>query len=122
MRGGGPFADTETSGRPDQDRPAGCLETGASALEGLKFAHDWQQVVLQEYIDAVKAASERVKSMTDQMMRVLPQWRMAPIVDALTALRGLDKLSAMTLLAELGDIKPLPVAPATDGLPGSGAQ
>ena len=73
-------------------------------LEGLKFAHDWQQVVLQEYIDAVKAASERVTSMTDQMMRVLPQWRMAPIVDALTALRGIDKLSAMTLLAELGDI------------------
>ena len=73
-------------------------------LEGLKFAHDWQQVVLQEYIDAVKAASERVTSMTDQMVRVLPQWRMAPIVDALTALRGIDKLSAMTLLAELGDI------------------
>ncbi len=73
-------------------------------LEELKFAHDWQQVVLQEYIDAVKAASERVASMTDQMMRVLPQWKMAPIVDALTALRGIDKLSAMTLLAELGDI------------------
>ncbi len=73
-------------------------------LEGIKFAHDWQQVVLQEYIDAVKAASERVADMTAQMMRVLPQWRMAPIVDALTALRGIDKLSAMTLLAELGDI------------------
>ena len=28
-------------------------------LEGLKFAHDWQQVVLQEYIDAVKAAQTR---------------------------------------------------------------
>ncbi len=39
-----------------------------------------------------------------QMLRVLPQWRMAPVVDALTALRGIDKLSAMTLLAELGDI------------------
>ena len=38
------------------------------------------------------------------MMRVLPHWRMALIVDALTALRGIEKLSAMTLLAELGDI------------------
>ncbi len=73
-------------------------------LEGLKFAHDWQQVVLQEYIDAVKAAQARVAEMTAQLMRVLPQWRLAPIVDALTALRGIDKLSAMTLLAELGDI------------------
>jgi transposase len=73
-------------------------------LEALKFAHDWQQVVLQEYIDAVKAASQRVADMMGQMLRVLPQWRLAPVVDALTALRGIDKLSAMTLLAELGDI------------------
>jgi transposase len=73
-------------------------------LESLKFAHDWQQVVLQEYIDAVKAASARVVEMMGQMLRVLPQWRMAPVVDSLTALRGIDTLSAMTLLAELGDI------------------
>jgi transposase len=73
-------------------------------LESLKFAHDWQQVVLQEYIEATKAASRRVADMMDQMLRVLPQWRLAPVVDALTALRGIDKLSAMTLLAELGDI------------------
>jgi transposase len=73
-------------------------------LESLKFTHDWQQVVLQEYIDAVKAASWRVAALMGQMQRVLPQWRLAPVVDGLTALRGIDKLSAMTLLAELGDI------------------
>jgi transposase len=73
-------------------------------LEGLTFAHDWQQVVLQEYIDAVKAAGQRVADMRGQMRQVLPQWRLAPVVDALTALRGIDQLSAMTLLAELGDI------------------
>lgn len=28
-------------------------------LEGLRFEHDWQYVVLQEYIDAVRAASQR---------------------------------------------------------------
>jgi transposase len=73
-------------------------------LQELKFAHDWQQVVLQEYIEAVKAASRRVADMMGQMERVLPQWRLAPVVNSLTALRGIDKLSAMTLLAELGDI------------------
>jgi len=73
-------------------------------LEGLRFGHDWQQVVLQEYVNAVKAARRRVADMMDQMVRVLPQWRLAPVVDALTALRGIDRLSAMTLLAELGDI------------------
>ena len=73
-------------------------------LEGLRFAHDWQQVVLQEYIDAVRAASQRVADITAQMERVLPQWSLAPVVDSLVALRGIDKLAAMVLLAELGDI------------------
>ena len=49
-------------------------------LESLKFPHDWQQVVLQEYIDAVKAASQRVADITAQMERVLPQWSLAPVV------------------------------------------
>ena len=73
-------------------------------LEALRFAHDWQQVVLQEYIDAVRAASQRVADITAQMERVLPQWTLAPVVDSLVALRGIDKLAAMVLLAELGDI------------------
>jgi transposase len=37
-------------------------------------------------------------------MRVLPQWSLAPVVDSLVALRGIDKLAAMVQLAELGDI------------------
>jgi len=73
-------------------------------LESLRFGHDWQQVVLQEYIDAVKAASHRVADITAQMERVLPQWSLAPVVHSLVALRGIDKLAAMVLLAELGDI------------------
>ena len=79
-------------------------QTHYNWLESLRFAHDWQQVVLQEYIDAVKAASRRVADLTDQMMRVLPQWSLAPVVDALVALRGIDKLAATVVLAELGDI------------------
>ena len=73
-------------------------------LESLRFAHDWQQVVLQEYVDAVKAASRRVSDITAQMEQALPQWSLAPVVASLVALRGIDKLAAMVLLAELGDI------------------
>jgi transposase len=79
-------------------------QTHYNWLESLRFPHDWQQVVLQEYIDAVKVASQRVFDITDQMERVLPQWSLAPVVDSLVALRGIDKLAAMVLLAELGDI------------------
>ncbi len=73
-------------------------------LEALRFEHAWQQIVLQEYIDAVEAATARVAQMTGQMMTVLPSWSLAPVVDSLVALRGIDKISAMVLLAELGDI------------------
>ncbi len=79
-------------------------QTHYNWLESLRFNHDWQQVVLQEYIDAVKAASRRVADITAQMERVLPEWSLAPVVDSLVALRGIDKLAAMVLLAELGDI------------------
>ncbi len=73
-------------------------------LESLTFPHPWQQVVLQEYLEAVRAASGRVAEMTEQMMQALPQWSLAPVVDSLVALRGVDKVAAIGLLAELGDL------------------
>lgn len=79
-------------------------QTHYNWLQSLRFEHDWQQIVLQEYIDAVKAADQRLADLTAQMERVLPQWSLAPVVDSLMALRGIDKLAAMVLLAELGDI------------------
>ena len=74
-------------------------------LESLTFAHDFQQIVLQEYIEAVRAASRRVADLDAQLERALPRWSMAPVVAALVALRGIDRLSAMVLLAELGDLR-----------------
>ncbi|MCP4283663.1 MAG: IS110 family transposase, partial [Gammaproteobacteria bacterium] len=91
-------------GQPWPSNRTRWTKTHYNWLESIKFAHDWQQVVLQEYIDAVKAASQRVADITAQMERVLPLWSMAPVVDSLVALRGIDKLAAMVLLAELGDI------------------
>jgi len=79
-------------------------QTHFNWLESLKFPHDWQQVVLQEYIEAVRAAGERVADMTKQMEMILPQWSLAPVVYSLVALRGFGKLSAMGFMAELGDV------------------
>jgi len=73
-------------------------------LESLTFAHAWQQVVLQEYLEAVRAATHRVDELTGELMGALTQWSLAPVVDSLCALRGVDKLVAITVLAELGDL------------------
>lgn len=73
-------------------------------LESLRFEYGWQQIVLQEYIAAVKAATQRVADITAQLLQALEQWTLAPVVEALVALRGIDKIAATVLLAELGDI------------------
>lgn len=73
-------------------------------LELLTFEQPWQQVVLQEYILSARAATQRVVDLTDQMMRALPDWSLAPVVESLIAMRGIDKIAAMILLTELGDI------------------
>lgn len=73
-------------------------------LESLTFAHPWQQVVLQEYVEAVRGASERVEALTAELMHAQAQWSLAPVVDSLIALRGVDRIAAITILAELGDL------------------
>lgn len=73
-------------------------------METRKFPHEWQQIVLQDYIDAVKAAKKRVAGITEEMRRALDYWSMAPVVYSLMALRGIDMVSAMGVLAELGDL------------------
>lgn len=73
-------------------------------LEELRFDHDLHYTVLQEYINAVKQADERLRTMDTLMLKELPKWSMAPVVDALKALRGIDTTAAMILLSELGDI------------------
>jgi transposase len=73
-------------------------------LESLTFEHPWQQEVLNEYLTAVQAASARVEDLNQALSRALEQWSLAPVVRSLMALRGIDQLAAITILAELGDI------------------
>ncbi len=73
-------------------------------LETVKFDSPIQQLVLQEYIDAVKAAQRRVVGLEEQMVQVLAGWSLRPVVEGLMALRGVSLITAMTILAELGDI------------------
>ena len=73
-------------------------------LDKQRFELDWQEWAFREYLDGVRAASDKVAALTGQLERALPDWSMAPVVRSLVALRGVDKLTAMTLLAELGDV------------------
>lgn len=73
-------------------------------LETLSFGHSAQQITFQEYVDAVAAATKVVKALEDDMLRALEEWSLAPVVTGLRALRGVDLIVAMTVVAELGDV------------------
>jgi len=73
-------------------------------LEGLKFDIAVQQIVFQEYVDAVKQGEARVAGLEKEMEKALANWVLAPVVEALMALRGIKLITAMTIMAELGDI------------------
>ena len=77
-------------------------------LESLRFPTAVQQAVLQGYMDMEKQAVEAVNDATAQIEFAMEQWSLAPVVKSLVALRGVDKLAAVTLLAELGDISRFP--------------
>jgi transposase len=72
-------------------------------LTTLRFDHSAQQVVLQDYINAVTGAEERVERLTQQIAELGQNWSQAPVVAALQAMRGVAFVVAVTVVAEVGD-------------------
>ena len=73
-------------------------------LESLDFPYDNQAEVRDEYIAAVRMSSSRMADLDQKLNQALQDWSWAPLANSLMALRGFDKLSAVTLLSELGDV------------------
>jgi len=59
--------------------------------------------VLQDYIHAVEDAEARLERLERQIEELLPGWSMAPVVEALQAMRGVGLIVATTVVAEVGD-------------------
>jgi len=74
-------------------------------LADIKMSHPAQQITLQEYIHSVEECSERVGRLTEQILKLLPSWRMAPVVTALQGLRGVATVVAVTMVVEIGDLR-----------------
>jgi len=70
-----------------------------------RFDHAAQQIVLEELIRAVEQAEARRDRLEQQMAALLPSWSLRGVVAALQALRGVALLSAITLMAEIGDFR-----------------
>lgn len=74
-------------------------------LIALRFEQVGQQAVLREYIHALDQAQASLKRLEKEMDELSRSSVHAPVIAALQALRGIQQLTAVTLVAELGDLR-----------------
>jgi transposase len=61
-------------------------------------------MVFQEYVQTVTAQTERLGRLDLELHEQVHTWRLAPVVEALQALRGVQFPVAVTTVAERGDL------------------
>jgi transposase len=73
-------------------------------LRELVLPHPAMKVILEEYLQGIDAAHDRVQRLEASMQALLADWRLKPAVEALMALRGFQLVAALITVSELGDI------------------
>jgi transposase len=74
-------------------------------LTHISLATAAQKVAFQEYLAAVTHLMEKLARIETELRAHADSWRLAPVVHALQALRGVQFHAAVTIAAELGDLK-----------------
>ena len=69
-----------------------------SWLANLRLEHREQRFALEEMLLAERQASDRIGRLEQAIREALADWSLAPIVPALMAMRGIDLVSAVTIL------------------------
>ena len=76
-------------------------------LTSIKLEHHEQRIAFEEMLLAVRQVRERIERLQQAMRDAVPDWSLASVVEALQALRGMDVVGAIVVLAELGDLSRL---------------
>jgi transposase len=63
-----------------------------------------QQIVFQEYVNAVTDAQHRLQRLNEQIEHFVKDWRLYPVVASLMSMRGVKMTVAVTVVSELGDL------------------
>ncbi|HMG46305.1 MAG TPA: IS110 family transposase [Allosphingosinicella sp.] len=72
------------------------------------FDHPAHQIVFQDYINAVLDGRQRHDQLIRMIENLLPEWSMRPLHEALCTMRGIDMISAATILCATGDLRRFP--------------
>jgi len=73
-------------------------------LTDRKFPEAPQQIVFQTYLNALEQHEGRRSQLDEQIRDLIPQWKLAPVVRDLQALKGVAQVIAATIAVEAGDI------------------
>ena len=73
-------------------------------LADRSFPHVAQQIAFQSYLNAMEQALSRREDLEEQIRGLLPNWSLAPLVEALQSLRGVALTIAVSVVAEVGDM------------------
>lgn len=79
-------------------------------LQGLKFGQPAQQIVFREYMQALHETEMRLQRLEAELAELAQNCPHAAVIAALQSLRGVGMLTAVTLVAELGDLSRFPSA------------
>jgi transposase len=74
-------------------------------LKQVQLKYPAQQLVLEESLQALAALDAMLNRLQAGIQGELADWRFASVVKALMALRGIAEIAAVTLVAEIGDIR-----------------
>lgn len=79
-------------------------------LSQIRLEQPCAQIVLADYLGVVRAAEDRVRRLQAALHTAVPD-RHRPLVAALQAFRGIAFLTAVTIVAEVGDLRRFATAP-----------
>ena len=77
-------------------------------LRELILPHPAMKIVLEEYLQCIDAAAERIERLEVHMKALLNEWHMKPVVLALMGFKGYQTVAAMITVSEIGDIHRFP--------------
>lgn len=80
-------------------------------LAEVSFETPSSQTAFTEYWQAVKSGDERVERLTKAVLGAITGWRFEPVVNALQAMRGIAAITAIGVVAEIGDFERFATAP-----------
>lgn len=80
-------------------------------LRKIKLSSEYSQIVLEEMIITHDQRLDQRARYDEKIEQAAKTSEYQPYVEALAVLRGINTLSAMTILSELGDLRRFPTAP-----------